>query len=121
VWLVAEVRETSPPAVVFSAKPPDTWGDVKRERVLTHFRTFRLGALYTSHAAEELQSMQYSLTQCANRGRSEGVRAHLMEQAKSHQFVTKNSWKFAMYKALGKSEWFCQGGYMDILASGATA
>jgi hypothetical protein len=121
VWLFATVKEISPPAIVFSVIPPASWDDVKQVRVLTHFRVFGLGALYSSHAAVELQNIHYSLTQYASRGGADSVRAHLAEQAESRQAIMKNSWQFAMYEALRKSEWFCQSGHRTIMALGAAA
>lgn len=121
VWLVANLKEGAPPALVFSAIPPASWNDIKQERVLTHFRIFGLGSLYSAHAAVELQNIHYSLTLIAGRGGAEVLRAHLTEQAESRRAVSKNSWQFAMYEALRRSEWFCQGGYEAISALSAAA
>jgi len=114
VWLIASVKESEPPALVFSAKPPAEWDDVKQARILTHFRIFNLGYLYTTHAAEELLNIRHNLMLVAERGGADGLRAHLTEQAGSRQAVTKNSWQSAMYEALRKSEWFCEEGYRVI-------
>lgn len=114
VWLSASVVEGAPPALLFSANPPPEWDDVKRERILTHFRTFGLGSLYTTHAAEELLNIRYTLALIAGRAGADGLRAHLREQAESRQAVAKNSWQSAMYEALGNSEWFCEEGYKAI-------
>jgi hypothetical protein len=114
VWLTARVEETAPPALVFSPDPPVGWDDVKRTRVLTHFRTFGLGRLYATHAAEELLNIRYSLVLIANRGGAAALRSHLIEQAESRQAVTKNSWQSAMYDALLRSEWFREKGYKLI-------
>ncbi len=114
VWLTASVKESVPPALVFSANPPSGWDDVKRARVLTHFQTFNLGHLYTTHAAEELLNIRHNLTMVAQHGGTDGLRAHLMEQARSRQAAAKNSWQSAMYEALTKSEWFREEGYKVI-------
>lgn len=114
LWLTARVEESAPPAVVFSANPPPGWDDVKRERVLTHFRTFGLGPLYSSHAAEELLNIRRTLALVAERGGAAALKAHLMEQAESRRAAAKNSWQSAMYKALVKSEWFCEEGYKAV-------
>lgn len=115
VWLTADLKETAPPALVFSAKPLPQWDDVKQARVLNHFRTFGLGALYSAHAAEELLDIHHNLMLVASRLGANGLRAHLIEQAESRQAVAKNSWRSAMYEVLGKSEWFCKEGYRVIV------
>jgi hypothetical protein len=114
VWLTASVVESAPPALLFSANPPPEWDDVKQKRVLTHFRTFDLGALYTTHAAAELLNIRLNLTVVAQRAGTDGLKAHLMEQAESRRAVDKNSWQSAMYEALWRSEWFCEEGYKVI-------
>jgi hypothetical protein len=114
VWLIAHVKETVPPALVFSANPPSGWDDVKQARVLTHFQTFNLGHLYTTHAAEELLNIRHNLTTVAERAGTDALRVHLMEQAEGRQANAKNSWQSAMYEALTKSEWFCKEGYKVI-------
>jgi hypothetical protein len=114
VWLVANLTESRPPALVFSANPSSTWDDVKQARVLTHFRTFELGSLYSTHAAVELLNMRYGLMQVVDRGGANSLRDYLMERAKSCRDIAKNSWQAAMYEALGKSDWFCEEGYKHI-------
>ena len=114
VWITASVGEGAPPALLFSASPPPEWDDVKQKRVLTHFRTFDLGALYTTHAAAELLNIRLNLTVVAQRAGKDGLKAHLMEQAESRRAADKNSWQSAMYEALWRSEWFCEEGYKVI-------
>lgn len=121
VWLVADLKESTPPAFVFSAAPPFAWDDLKRERVLTHFRIFGLGNLYAAHAAVELQNIEHNLVLIADRGGANTLRAHLSEQAESRHAAAKNSWQSAMYKALAKSDWFCLDGYKTISALGEAA
>jgi|SRR6185437_1335683 len=65
-WLYAEVNEASPAALVFSADPPDAWGDILRQRVIAHFKTFGLGPLYASHAAVELRATLNKPSQSIN-------------------------------------------------------
>jgi hypothetical protein len=120
VWLVADLQETTPPVIVFSPAPSTTWDDMKQKRMLTHFRTFRLGSLYSTYAADELRSIHLSLTQIAERAGADGLRAYLKEQEESRRVNIKNSWQAAMYKVLGESDWFCDGGYNAISAVGAS-
>ncbi len=114
VWLSARVEESSPPAIVFSATPPNTWPTVKRDRVRYHFETLCLGSLYSSNAGAELINIRFSLMRVAERGGEEGLKTHLAEQAADRQTAEKNSWQAAMYDALRKSNWFCEVGYKCI-------
>ncbi len=45
------------------------------------------------------------------------LKAHFMETAKRRQFPVRNSWQSALYKAAGVSDWFCDGGYLQIANS----
>ncbi len=113
-WLCARVIEDTPPAMVFFADPPNSWPDVKQERVRTHFRTFELSALYSTHAAAELVNIHLDLMRIAARGGDNDLRRHLAEQKESREAVARNSWQGAMYKALSESDWFCTEGYKVI-------
>lgn len=110
-WLFAEVIETAPAAVRFFAQPPDEWSLVKSSRTKYHFHVFKLGALYTSYAAEELTNIRYSLDMIFPIAGAEGVRAHLLGQQDTYEAAHLNSWQTAMYRALAASDWFCDGGF----------
>lgn len=51
----------------------------------------------------------------AERGGSEDLKTHLVEQAGFRQTAEKNAWQAAMYVALSKSNWFCEVGYNCIV------
>jgi len=121
VWLIANLQESTPPALVFDVASPATWDDVKRDRVLNHFRALGLGLLYSTYAAVELVNIRHYLIRIGSHQGANGVRDYLTEQAESRSAAAKNSWEFATYEAVRKSEWFCQGGYKDIATLGATA
>jgi hypothetical protein len=70
-----------------------------------------LAALYTSHASEELVNIREVLRQWSKRLGTEEVKRHLFELAESHRAVQPNTWQFAMYAALWKNEWYCNGGF----------
>jgi hypothetical protein len=114
LWLDASVLEDSPPVIVFTAKPPENWPEIKRNRVCFHFKVLNLGNLYSSHAAAELMNLRYGLTRIAERGGTEGLKNHLAEQAEDRMIVAKNSWQASMYKALSESDWFIEVGYEYI-------
>jgi hypothetical protein len=111
-WLFARVKEMKPAALVFSVNPPDSWDEVKAERMATHFRIYKLGALYTTHAAVEINNMRYALRKMAVATDSaQKISEHLSERAESCAQVHKNSWQRATFDALADSAWFCSGGF----------
>lgn len=111
-WLFGEVVETTPAAMRFAVKAPDHWDAVLVERLKTHFRIFKLGALYATHAAVEIGNMRHALKKmAATPGFSERIRQHLRERAESCADVYENSWQRATFDALADSDWFCFGGF----------
>lgn len=110
-WLSANLIEDSPPSLQFGVVAPAAWPTVKVDRVLRHFATFRLGSLYASHAGEELLNLRFSLDRVAQRGTSEEVTAFIVDLAQGARAANHNSWKAAMYDALSRSRWFCEGGF----------
>jgi len=111
-WLFGEVVKGAPAAVRFSVIPPASWDAVKAERVRTHFRIYRLGALYATHAAVEIVNMRYALRKIASTaGFKQRIRQDLRGRAESCANVYKNSWQRATFDALADSKWFCAGGF----------
>ncbi|QXE35911.1 HNH endonuclease [Streptomyces sp. GMY02] len=110
-WLHAAVVHTSPAAIVFSVAAPINWPDSLKNRVATHFRTFKLAPLYASQAAQELNSIKHYLIQLHARGGGDAVRQHLSGQANSRRMAYANSWQTATYTALADDAWFYQGGF----------
>lgn len=113
-WLKARVHHTAPAAVEFFVEAPTTWDSVLADRVRNHFRLFKLGALYASHAAEELASQQLSLSQLHVTNGVLGVQEHLHDQAATRRAFQLNSWQTACYAALAEDEWFCDGGFNQL-------
>ncbi|MGV1802600.1 HNH endonuclease [Agrobacterium vitis] len=110
-WLYAAVEETKPASLRFYPDPPIYWPTVKRQRVIHHFRTFGLGALYASHSGVELTNIRYSLQRIAERGTVDDIRAEILDRAESARAAHINSWQTSMYHALAESDWFCAGGF----------
>jgi hypothetical protein len=114
VWLVASVCELEPVAVKFVVIKPDSWDEMKFQRIRSHFRVFALGTLYSTHAAAEMAGIRYALESVFHRGGPEGLQSHLAEQALSRSQTHRNSWQGALYTALRDSGWFCSGGFRSI-------
>ncbi|RWQ28087.1 MAG: hypothetical protein E5Y88_29890 [Mesorhizobium sp.] len=111
LWLRASVEERSPAALLYFPDPPPDWSETMQTRLLLHFRTFGLGALYASHSAVELTNIRYGLQRIGERGTIDDIRAELLRRAESSAAAHINSWQTAMYTALAASDWFCAGGY----------
>ena len=111
-WLVATVVATVPAALAFSVVCPGDWDDILKGRVATHFRVFRLGALYATHSAVELSNIRYGLQKMSmGKNNMEKIRSHLQDRAESCAAVHQNSWQRATYSALAESDWYCSGGF----------
>ena len=111
-WLFGEVVERTPAAVRFAVIPPDSWDAVQTERMKTHFRIYRLGALYATHAAVEISNMRYALKKmAATPGFPQRIGQHLRERAESCAQIYENSWQRATFDALADSDWFCASGF----------
>lgn len=110
-WLYAEVKETSPAALVFFPAPPDNWPTLKQQRIVNHFNTYKLAALYASHSAVELNNIRHNLIKRAQCSPPEAIQRYLTDQATSCAAANANSWHTAAYEALANSEWFYSGGF----------
>ena len=110
-WLYAEVVEGAPAALKFFTSPPDDSPTVVVARIHQHFMVFRLGPLYASHAAEELQNIKFGLTKVFAAAGEVGVRDHLAREMESRSQVHRNSWQVALYRALAASDWYCRRGF----------
>lgn len=110
-WLVAEVRESSPPAAVFLVRLPANVDATTAARLRTHFETFGLGELYAAQAGSEMVSIRFALAEAAAARGMEGVQALLAYQARTRALAARNSWVAALYTALAESVWFCSEGY----------
>ena len=114
VWLVARVVEENPPAVLFSVASPDDWNEIKARRASHHFSLLGLAELYGSNAAQELAQIAEGLKELREASGPDEVRRHLEHQASSRGANGLNSWQAAMYAAVARSEWFWQGGHLNI-------
>lgn len=110
-WLVADIHETTPPAIKYRVRPPADWTPVLAERVRHHFKIMGLGMLYAAQAASELADISHALVKLGNGGGPLVVRSHLYDEFESRQARDKNSWRTAFYEGLCDSTWFCTEGF----------
>lgn len=113
-WLYAEVIEGAAATLRFYVKAPDEWEEVLQVRAQTHFTTFGLGDLYASQAGAVLSDIRYELNKLYEKAGMGTVREHLNQSALSRYDNHINSWQTAMYQALADSEWFCDGGFLNV-------
>lgn len=107
IWLNANLKEEDEIIFTFEVLKPEEWDDLLYERVKNHFKVFELNQLYSVQAAVEFEGIKRMLININNRSRGETVRNYLKECLESYKYVSLNSWKCGMYRALIKSDWFC--------------
>lgn len=108
IWLRAKLTESIPVAVEFYVEPPEECPPILKKRIKHHFKSFKLAALYASHAAEELASIEFTSKRVYDVGGSLELKKYLTETAKGKKSVSLNSWQSALYYCLSESEWFCE-------------
>lgn len=114
VWLYADVIEASPPAISFEVRNVGSWNAVKNNLISSHFSTYKLASLYSSHAGAELVNVYVDIEDAGLLGRQEETKAHLLNQAKKRRRAFRNSWQAALYDGLAASDWFCSEGIKEV-------
>ncbi|WP_018402793.1 HNH endonuclease [Marinobacter gelidimuriae] len=108
VWIKARIIETIPVAIEFYVDPPQECEILLIERLRNHFNTFKLAPLYSSHAAEELASIEYVSRRVYCDSGSIELKRYLTDIADGKRSVNLNSWQAALYECLSESDWFCE-------------
>lgn len=111
IWLNAKVIQRTPPVISFNVIPPNNWSPLLKNRVEFHFKSFSLGKLYSTQAAVTLTQINKRLEVLFQQFGSGGVKKYLEEEADSRSQTNRNSWQTAMYNAMAKDNWFCNGGF----------
>lgn len=106
IWLNAKLKENDDIVFVFEVKKPDEWDDLLYNRVKNHFQIYELNHVYSVQAAVEFEGIKRMLINIYIRSGGETVKDHLKECLKSYGYVSLNSWKCSMYRALYENEWF---------------
>ena len=97
----------------FYVEKHSSWDEIKMKRVEHHFKTFRLGQLYSSHAAEEFTIRYISLSRIFRKSGPIELKNQLIDFAESSESAHLNSWQSAMYRSLANSAWFCNEGLKE--------
>jgi hypothetical protein len=110
-WLKASVVQQIPCALTFSVVPPPAWSATLTARAINQFSLLGLASLYSSEAARELANIRHNLAQHFGAGGAAAVKAELTRQWHSRRMSSTNSWQTAMYEAISRDDWFCDGGF----------
>ena len=111
-WVKAKLTESIPVSIEFYVDPPRNCDEVLKERLKHHFSTFNLASLYSSHAAEELASIEFIARKIFEDGGGDELGNFLRDAAESRMQVNINSWQTALYTCLSESQWFCQNRFL---------
>lgn len=110
-WLAARVVRGATAAVTFYVLHVAQFNANLNARISHQFRVLGLAKLYSSQAAREISGIRANLKRHRDSGGAAAVRLELQHQFKSRQAIQINSWQTAMYQALARSHWFCDGGF----------
>lgn len=110
-WLYARVEEITPATIQFYVSPPSHWDNTSKKRVQSHFNDFKLPARYSVEASNQLACLRDTLVAYHASMGVNGVKQHLVIEARSHFIQHANSWQTAMFQALAASDWYCNGGF----------
>ena len=109
-WLKASIISSNGRAIfVFSVAADTSLPRVLVRRIENHFHILELADLYSIHATAELRDIDFQLETIRSVAGAKGVKAHLLDQAKSREHSNPNSWKTAAYYAMYESKDYCEG------------
>lgn len=83
-------------------------------RARRHFTKLNLGILYEQNAAVELVDRKLAFQETFDADGPDGLRDELEREARSRRRRNRNSWQSALYRALARSDAFCEGGFAQI-------
>jgi len=115
-WLFAELdTSNSPIRFRYYVQSPNDWSTVSKSRVEKHFDTFDLAKRFTVQAGAELPNLNLEFTSNPYCNDANIIRALLDERVAARLRNHKNSWQLAMFQALAISDWYCEGGFLNII------
>lgn len=110
-WLKARIIEQDVCAALFRVRHRDEWSNSTNARLKAQFKMLGLHKLYSSQAAREMSGIRDSLIRKHDAGGAETVKRELEDQWRSRQVDRRNCWQTALYKALSRSDWYCDVGF----------
>ncbi|WP_155951376.1 MULTISPECIES: HNH endonuclease [Pseudomonas] len=109
MWLFADISENSWPSVEYRATPPDYLTTPVKQRIITHFSEYNLADRYSVQAGPALSDLFFILKPM--RGNKNLINDHLLSTAVAMRQAHINSWRAALYEALGNNDWYCREGH----------
>lgn len=110
-WLYATIQDASL-SIEYYVSAPNNWTELSKQRVIAHFKEYDLEKRFPLEAADELATLNGQYTDDLYLTDSEAVKRDLFSRAEGAYRANKNSWRTAMYQALGESDWFCNEGVL---------
>jgi len=108
-WLYAKVLESVPVSIEFYVNPPSNWNQVDKDRVQEHFNSYELAERFSIEASNTLADLREEFI--LYKSTPSIIQKELEKKARVYESRYKNSFETAMYQALYKSQWYCNGGY----------
>jgi hypothetical protein len=112
-WLACRLVRGQPLTVGFEVDASNVSVGIA-ERLRTHMAVLSLPATYRPQALDALGDVKQRLVDTGTLGGPEAVRSYLVEELSSREARDLNSWSSALFRALVASQWFIEGGYVDI-------
>lgn len=88
----------------YSVVYPNEFSDEMYNRILTHFKVFKINLLYSLHAGEEIASERFKWERLYKNSGSDGLREYFIDSYESSKKHKLNSWKTALYRALSEKD-----------------
>ncbi|WP_439585661.1 HNH endonuclease [Dyadobacter bucti] len=112
IWLKMRVVSCNPVIFEYFVNAPANWTLLLQERVKSHFNSYHINSLYTTHAVEEFENNKVHLTKLFSNGGNQLLKDHLRDAFNSRSAVNKNSWQTAFYGGLLDDADFCNGAFL---------
>lgn len=97
-WIYAKFVEEK--SFIFYCNPPKEWDSIKKERLKSHFKTFKLAENYAPMAAQEISEVHLEYKTIFFNEGTEKLTEKITERFNSLRSLNVNSWKTALYQLL---------------------
>lgn len=110
--IFAKVIEQNPISMEFYVQHSNK---IYENRTKIHFEIYDLPKRFAVEAAERVTELNTKFMEHSGNMNPIDIKQELYAEFERHKALNPNSWKTAMYEALYKSNWYCQGGYKQII------
>ena len=112
--LMAEIEVGARVTSRFSIRAPAGVDNEVVARARAHFTQLDLATLYEQHASVELVQRKDTFRRTFEADGADGLYEELVQEYRSRRRFNRNGWQAALYRALSRSEDFCEGGFEQI-------